>query len=200
MEQLFIVIGFLLLSALSSWMNKKAQPQPGEAKPSRSAQGTATQHSTEAEAPPLPQEKSPEFNLEDLLKQILTGSKNINIPSKNEPDAKPLEPQPLNAPPVFTKRNTPVPARSLERKMPAPGLLPAAHTKVKMSPAPQVSEVMKQPDQPVAVVPRPVHVRADHRPINNQIVLARQLLGNRGSLQQAFIVSEILSKPKGLPE
>ena len=179
MEQLLIVIGFLLLSALSNWINKKAQPQTDNPE-------------SDKKPAEVSQPKPPELNLEDLLKQILSGSK--SSPAKQEPPAK-------QAPAVKV-----VPKIS-EQKPPASisNRIPKSVIEVKTTIEPQraqITQSMMDSDTQKTIELKTLtpitDLRVNLQPINKQAILARQMLKQRNSLQQAFIVSEIIGAPKGL--
>lgn len=207
MENLLIILAFIVLSGLSTWLKKRGQseetePQPGSGRPApRIPQGEAPG----PQPPAMPQQppKQPQFDWEAELRRLLEGE------TPEAPAAPPRVPPPII---IEEKGPTPMVVTPMPQRKPQPSQTPLSPT-VRPTITPEVVPavvVLSAPPVPLSVEAKYGAQRAEHiskkasTPTTHgvaasaEIANALSLLGSPQTTRQAIIASLVLGPPKAL--
>ncbi len=208
MENLLIILAFIVLSGLSSWLKKRgqgeeAEPRPGTERPApRIPQGGAAR----PQSPPVPQQppKQPRFDWEAELRRLLEGE------SPEAPAAPPRVPPPII---VEEQRPTPLVVRPMPEREPRSPQTPLSPPTIRPTVEPEVVPtvvLVSTPSAPPALEAKYRAQSAEYilnelsRPTTHgvapspEIANALSLLRSSRTARQAIIASLVFGPPKAL--
>jgi hypothetical protein len=215
MENLLVILAFVVLSALSGWLKKKGQsgesePGPKRVRPTPIGPRTGGQHESTTPGPARPT-KPAAFDWEAELRRLLEGEP-ATPPASTEHAPPPVEQ--LEMPPIPVIR----PAERIPPPAPMPVSRPdkpSAKQPLVLPTTPSQRQVLKvrtlepKPSRMVEPVidqhpnlPRVEHIPAfvatTSHAARSEIAAAVQLLRSPQSARQAIIAGMLLGPPRGL--